>query len=125
MLGQRIVNPVGLLVVRAMHRQPDAMQVHGRGKVAQQRHNLDHLGRVRGHLGQFDRGFQLRRRRQIESQRDVLRNVALSARQAVLGNVEAEMSRLARASSLLESASVQLVADPFWRTGALSSRPSS
>jgi hypothetical protein len=110
-IGQRIVKLVGFQVVRAMHRQPDAMQVHGRGKVAQQRHNLNHLGRVRGHLGQFDRGFQLRRRRQIESQRDVLRNVALSARQAVLGNVEAKMIALGAGVFAFGERRVHFVAD--------------
>ena len=119
MLGQRIVEPVGLGVVDVVHCQPDAVQVHGGGKVAQQGHDLDHLGRVGGHLGQLGRGFQLRRRGEIESQRDVLRDVALSAGHAVLGDVEAELVALGAGVLALGERQVHLVADPLADRGAL------
>ena len=60
--GERIMQLVGLFIVDGMHHQPDAVQIHGGDKVAQEGDDLHHLRRVRGHLGQLDRGFQFRRR---------------------------------------------------------------
>ena len=101
------------LVVDVVHRQPDPVQVHGGHKILQQGHNLRHLRRVGRHLGQLGRGLDLRRRRQIKSQRDVLRNVLLRARHAVLGNEEADLVALGAGILALGQRLVDLVADPL------------
>ena len=93
-LRERIVQLVSLLVVDVVDGKPDSVQIHGRHKVLEQGHNLHHLGGVGRHLGQVDRGFKLRRRGEIKSQRDVLRNILLGAGHAVLGNVEADLVAL-------------------------------
>ena len=116
---ERIVQVVGFRVIGAMHRQPDAVQVNGGGKVAQQGDNLDYLGRIRRHLRQLGRGLDLRRWGEIESQRDVLRNVELSARHAVLGDVEADLVALVAGVFAFGKRQVHLVADQFADRSAL------
>ena len=73
-------------------------------------HDLDHLRRVGRHLGQVRRGFKLRRRREIERQRDVLRDVVLGAGHAVLGDVEADLVALGAGVLALGQRLVDLVA---------------
>ena len=118
-LRERIVQVVGFRVIGSMQRQPDSVQVNGGDKVAQQRHNLDNLGRIRRHLGQLGRGLDLRRRSEIKSQRDVLRDVKFSARHAMLGNVEADLVALVAGVLAFGKRQVHLVPYPFPDRGAL------
>ena len=107
------MQPIGFFVVDVMHREPDAVQIDGGHKVLEQRHDLGHLRGVGRHLGQFHRGFDLRRRGEIERQRDVLRNIVLRARHAVLGNVKADLVALGAGVFALRQRLVDLVAHMF------------
>ena len=107
------MQPVGLFVIYMVHRKPNPGQVHRHRKVLEQGHNLHHLRRVGRHLRQLRRGFDLRRRRQIQGQRNVLRDVALRARHAVLGNEKAHLIALVAGILAFGQRQVDLVAHPL------------
>ena len=116
---------VGLLVINVVHREPDSVQIDGCDEIAQQRSNLDYLRRIGRHLGQFHAGFKLRRRTQVERQRDVLGNVLFRARHAMLGDEEADLVALGASVFALGQSLVHLVADASAAPARCSSRPSS
>ena len=78
-------------VVLRTRGDPDVVQVDFAGEFAQERQDLDHLGRVGRHFGERNAVGQLRRRRDVEGERDVLREVVAGVRELVLADVGAEL----------------------------------
>ena len=69
---------------------PDGLKMDVFGKGAEERKNVDDLGRVGREFGLVYGGGQLRRRRQIEGQRDVLGEIETAVGQGVVADVGAE-----------------------------------
>ncbi len=69
---------------------PDGLKMDVFGKGAEERKNVDDLGGVGRELGLVYGGGQLRRRRQIEGQRDVLGEIETAIGQGVAADVGAE-----------------------------------
>ena len=113
------MQPVGLFVVNVVNRQPNSVQVYRGYEVLEQRHYLHHLRRIGRHLRQLRRGFNLRRRRQVQGQRDVLRDIPCRARQPVLGHEEAHPVPFGAGVLALGKRLVDLVANPLAHRCAL------
>ena len=83
-LRERIVYLVGHFIVGMVNDKPDAVQVDRIREIFQVRHNAGHLGCVGRHLGQVGCCFEIGRRREVERERDVLRDVQIRSRHPVL-----------------------------------------
>ena len=89
-LRHRIMNARGEGLVLGAVLEPDVVQVDVRSEGAYQRQHVDHAGGLGREVKLADVGGELRRRREIERQRDVLADVQTEVILAVLGDVLAE-----------------------------------
>ena len=89
--GQRVMQAVDDGVVLRAHADPDVMEVDFACQFADKGQDFDYLGRVRRHLGERHAVGQLRRRRGVEGERNILREVVAGVRKLVLADVGAEL----------------------------------
>ena len=89
-LRERIVHAGGEVFVLGTMCDPDGVEMNVVGEGAEEGKNVDDLGGVGRQVGLVDGGGQLRRRREVESQRDVLGEVEAAVGQGVLADVGAE-----------------------------------
>ena len=89
-LRERIVNAVGeIFVVGAMF-DPEGVEMNVLGEGAEEGKDVDDLGGVGRQLGLVGDGGELRRRREVEGERDVLGEVEAAVGEGVLADVGAE-----------------------------------
>ena len=88
--GERIVDDLEQGFVLRPMLDPDGVEMNVFGELAQQGKNVDDLGGVGRKLGLVDGGGELGRRREVERERDVLRQVEAAVGEGVLADVGAE-----------------------------------
>ena len=124
-LRKRVVELVDLFVVGVVDGEPDSVQIDGLGKGPAAEAQSPPPGCVGRHLGQFDGGFQFRRRGEVESQRNVLRDVASPCRSCGAGRYRGRPCRGRCARLRCWPAPGSSRREHACAVGALSSSPSS
>ena len=74
-LGERVVELGQLLVILGANMDPDNVQIDELAKPAQQGQYVFDAARIRRHVCAFGAGSQLRRRRDVEGKRNILRQI--------------------------------------------------
>jgi len=88
--GQRIVDALEEIIVIGAMRDPDDVKMNVLDELAQQRKYVDDLSGIGRQLGLVDGNCKLRRRQEIECQRNVLGKIEGAVGQGMLADVGAE-----------------------------------